>query len=332
MASLRLLALKSALAARRLAKRAVAWPLEGLAKVLPALPTRAVFALSDGIALLLWLLDRRGRVAARQNLECVFGAEMSPRERRRVARASYRSAVGALVLMFHLQPLTKRRYARFVRITPEDDARFAALMARHPKIVLVGSHFGNWEMLLAARSILPYAPPFAYLAETTGSPAVDALFDRLRDRGSGGAALRKRGAMALKKALEDGKSVSLLVDRNVRGNLGGHYVPFLGIPARTTPLSAKLALWYDVPLAAALMIPDGPRRWRLWISGDLRGERTGDEDTDVAATVARVNDVISRAIREHPDAWCWMLKRWKSRPTPELGPYPPYSLHDPVDA
>ena len=255
---------------------------------------------------------------------------MSPHERRRVSRSSYRTAVRAIVLMFHLQPLTPKRYAKFVRITPEDDARFAGLMAKHPKVVLVSGHFGNWELLLAARSILPYAPPFAYLAETTGAPAVDALFDRLRDRGSGVGALRKRGAMALKKALEDGRSVSLLVDRNVRGNLGGHYVPFLGIPARTTPLSAKLAIWYDVPLAVALMLPEGPNRWRLWISGDMRGERTGDEENDVTATVARVNDVLSRAIREHPDAWCWMLKRWKSRPTPELGPYPPYSLLDPA--
>lgn len=315
---------------RRLAQKSVAWPLVIASKVFPALPTRAVIAISDGIAFLIWALDGRGRRAAMQNLQSVFGAEMSPRERGRVTRASYRNAVKAVVFMFHLQPLTPERYAKFVRITPEDDARFAELMAKHPKIVLVSGHFGNWEMLLAARSILPYAPPFAYLAESTGSPSVDALLDRLRDRGSGGGALRKRGAMALKKALEDGKSVSLLVDRNVRGNLGGHYVPFLGIAARTTPLSAKLATWHDVPLAAALMLPDGPNKWRMWISGDLRGERTGDEETDVASAVARVNDVLSRAIREHPEAWSWMLKRWKSRPSPELGPYPPYSLLDPV--
>lgn len=322
--------LKVAARTRRVAQQAVAWPLVVASKVLPALPTRAVRALASAVAFVVWALDARGRRAARQNLACVFGAEMSSRERRRVTRASYRNAVGAVVLMFHLQRLTAARYAKFVRIAPDDHGRFAALLEKHPRVVLASGHFGNWELLLASRSILPYAPPFAYLAETTGVPAVDALFDRLRDRGSGGGALRKRGALALKKALEEGKSVSLLVDRNVRGNLGGRYVPFLGIAARTTPLAAKLAIWYDVPLAVALMLPDGPDRWRLWISGDLTGERTGDEETDVAATVARINDVLSRAIREHPEAWSWMLKRWKSRPTPELGPYPPYSLHDPV--
>ena len=52
---------------------------------------------------------------------------------------------------------------------------------------------------------------------------------------------------------------------------------------------------------------------------------TGDDDADVLADAGRVNDVLSRLIRERPDAWAWMIKRWKDRPTAELGPYPAYS-------
>jgi lauroyl/myristoyl acyltransferase len=33
-------------------------------------------------------------------------------------------------------------------------------------------------------------------------------------------------------------------------------------------------------------------------------------------------------IRAHPTCWNWTLKRFKSRPDRELGPYPPYSLWD----
>lgn len=330
MAPLRTLVAKAAFGLRRVAAKAPTWPLRLAMKIFPALPTPAVLGIADGMALVMWALDARGRTAGRQNLECVFGAEMSPRERGRVLRASYRNAVRTIVLLFHLQPLNREKYAKFVRILPEDDARFRALMALHPRVVLLSGHFGNWELLLASRSVVPYAPPFAYLAESTGLPPVDALFDGLRDRGSGGGALRKRGSLALKKAVADGKSVSLLIDRNVRGNLGGQYVPFLGLPARTTPLAAKLAIWYDAPVAAALMIPEGKAKWRLWISGNLRGEPTGDEEADVAAIMTRTNDILSRAIREHPESWAWMLKRWKSRPTPELGAYPAYSLYDPA--
>ncbi len=306
--------------------------LEAAARVLPALPTRAVLALADALGLAFWALDRRGRRVGTQGLEAVFGAEMTPRERRRVLRASFGTAVRAEVLLLHFRRMTPERYARFVRVAPEDDARFRALAARHRSFVLVSGHFGNWELLLASRALLPYVPPMAYLAESTGSARVDAFFERLRSRGSGGAAKRKGGAMALRRALEEGRAVAMLADRNVPARYGGRWVPFLGLEARTTPLPAMLAHWYGVPLAVVLLVPEGPARWRLWLSGDLLADRTGDEAVDVPRALARVNDTLSRAIREHPGAWAWMLKRWKSRPTPELGPYPPYSLWDADEA
>jgi lauroyl/myristoyl acyltransferase len=303
-------------------------PLRLLARLLPLLPLRVVLVFSDAIAFLVWAFDARGRRAGKQGLEAVFGAEMPPGERRRTLRASYRNAIQAEVLLFHLGDLTPERYARFVRIDPEDDVRFRRLTAENPSFVVASGHFGNWEMLLAARHLLEYVPPIAYLAETTGNAAVDQFIGALRDRGAGGGALRKGGAMALRRALENGQCASLLADRNVPGRYGGVWVPFLGLPARTTPLPAMLAHWYRVPLAVVLLLPEGRARWRLWVSGNLMEPRTGDEAVDVPRALARMNDVFSRAIREHPAAWAWMLKRWKSRPTPELGPYPAYSVLD----
>jgi lauroyl/myristoyl acyltransferase len=313
---------------RRVAEGAVLLPLRLLGLLLPLLPLRVVLAFSDAVAFLLWAFDGRGRRAGMQGLEAVFGAEMTARDRRRTLRAAYRNTIQAEVLLFHLRDLTPERYARFVRIAPEDDARFRRLTAENPSFVLASGHFGNWELLLAARHLLDYVPAVTYLAETTGNAAVDGFIGALRDREAGGGALRKGGAMALRRALENGQCVSLLADRNVPGRYGGVWVPFLGIPARTTPLPAMLAHWYRVPLAVALLLPEGRARWRLWVSGDLMEPRTGDESVDVPRALARMNDVLSRAIREHPTAWAWMLKRWKSRPTSELGPYPSYSVLD----
>jgi KDO2-lipid IV(A) lauroyltransferase len=314
---------------RALVERVSAMPMEAAAKVLPAVPLRVALAFSDLLGSLLCVLDRRGRRVAMQNLVAVFGDEMSPRERRRVRLACYRNAVQSLVLLFHLQPLTPERFRSIVRIAPEDDATLSAFLQVHPRVVIVSGHFGDWELLVAARRGVTWAPDTAYLTESSGWVRVDALLDRLRDRGAGGSARRKHGSMALKKALEDGRSVSLLVDRNVRGTHGGRYVPFLGIPARTTPLAAVLARRCGVPLVMILLVPEGRARWRLWASPVLSGPETDDAEADAAATMGRVNDVLSRVIREKPEAWAWMIKRWKSRPTPELGPYPAYSIYDP---
>jgi KDO2-lipid IV(A) lauroyltransferase len=305
-------------------------PLRVLARVLPTLPERAALGLSDAIAFVIHALDARGRRAGRAGLRAVFGDELSDRDRRRILRGSYRTAIRAEVLLFHVQPMTPARWRRYVRVPDDVAERARAATAATRSFVFVSAHFGNWEMLHAGRGAVPFAVPTDYLAETTGWPAVDGFFQALRDHGGeGAAAFRKGGATALAAGLRKGRSVGFLTDRNVPRRYGGVYVPFLGIPARTTPLAAKLAYFNDVPLVVLLLVPEGRARWRLWVSEDLMQPRTDDADADVAAATARMNDVFSRVIREHPDAWCWMLKRWKSRPTPELGPYPAYSLYDP---
>lgn len=305
-------------------------PLRVLARVLPTLPERAALGVSDAIAFVIYALDARGRRAGRASLRAVFGDELSDRDRRRILRGSYRTAILAEVLLFHVQPMTPARWRRYVRVPEDVAARSRAATSGSKTFVFVSAHFGNWEMLHAGRGALPFAVPTDYLAETTGWPAVDAFFQTLRTHGGeGAAAFRKGGATALAAGLRKGRSVGFLTDRNVPRRYGGVYVPFLGIPARTTPLAAKLAFYNGAPLVVLLLIPEGRARWRFWASDDLMLPRTGDEDADVAAATARMNDVFSRVIREHPEAWCWMLKRWKSRPTPELGPYPAYSLLDP---
>jgi KDO2-lipid IV(A) lauroyltransferase len=288
-----------------------------------------VLALAEGLGTLLWLLDRRGRRVGMENLRVVFGDSKSLRERRRILRASFRTVVTAETLLFHLQTRTPERYRRLVRILPEDYDRLRDHFLGHPRTVVVSGHYGNWELALATRHVFPGLPEFAYLTETTTWPQVDALFDRLRDRGSAGAARRKQGALALRRALEEGRSVTMTVDRNVRALHGGRWVPFLGLPARTTPLAAMLARHCGVPLSILLLIPEGRGRWRLWGSPDLRGPDTDDPDADALATMGRVNGVLSEMIRERPEAWAWMLKRWKGRPTPERGSYPDYSTYDP---
>lgn len=300
-----------------------------LERWLPSLSLSGVEALARVLGALAWLIDRRGREVARQNVAAALGSTHGPRERARIVRASYANAVLAELMLFHMQPFSPSRYRRLVSMAPQDEARYRAYAASGKPVVLVSAHLGSWEMLVLGRSAWTFAPPFAYLVEGTGSPELDATLERLRNAGSRGSAQRKRGAMALKHALAQGKSVSLLMDRNLRGSQGGRYATFLGLPARTTPLGAVLARAYGVPLSVVLLLPERPLRWRLWISEDLMPAPGPDEDADVQVAMQRANDLISQAIRAHPEAYLWNLKRFKGRPCVEAAGYPAYSEHDP---
>ncbi len=299
-------------------------------RLLPWFSTSGVCALADALGSGVWLFDRRGRAVGRQNLDAVYGASKTSREKARILRASYRNALRTELGLFHFQPLGPARFRRHVRVDPGDLERYRAYTETSKSVVLVSAHFANWELLVMGRATFEFAPPFAYLVEPTGTPELDVVLERLRNAGGRGSAQRKRGALALKQALAQGKGVSLMMDRHLWGTYGGVYAPFLGLEARTTPLGAVLARSFAVPLSVTLLLPERPLRWRLWISGDLMPPPSSDADADVQVALTRANQLLSEAILRHPEAWLWNIKRFKSRPHEALGRYPAYSHHDPA--
>jgi KDO2-lipid IV(A) lauroyltransferase len=233
--------------------------------------------------------------------------------------------------MIHVSPMTPRRLARWVEVPP--GMREALLeSSRGARIggVIVSGHLGNWELLLGANALFPGLPRIRYLAEDIAHPVFDRFLNGLRGSGGSDPARRKGGARSMQQHVAAGGAAGLLADRNVVRRLGGIWAPFLGLPARTTPLPAWLALRNDchVRLITCLPGPDG--RATLDVGPNLAEvPRTGDPERDIAAITGRVNAALEAVIRRHPEAWNWTLKRFKSRPERELGPYPPYSLWDP---
>jgi len=76
--------------------------------------------------------------------------------------------------------------------------------------------------------------------------------------------------------------------------------------------------------------PQEGSRYRIWLGPNLNAGLESEDPTErIVELTTRLNDVLSDVIRAHPGAWNWRVKRFKSRPHPEVGDYPAYSRHDP---
>jgi Kdo2-lipid IVA lauroyltransferase/acyltransferase len=42
--------------------------------------------------------------------------------------------------------------------------------------------------------------------------------------------------------------------------------------------------------------------------------RTGDNEADIVTNTAKFTRVIEDVIRQYPDQWLWVHRRWKTRP------------------
>ncbi len=302
----------------------------GCIKIIAAVPSRWVLATADALGNALSVLDRRGLRAAHANLDLVFGDEKTRAQKQRIHRRAYRQLVRAIFLLFHLQPMSAKRYHKWVDVPETIRDAWQADMLREQGGVLVSGHIGNWEMMLGLRVLFQDFPPTAFLAEQIPHGAVNSVLKRLRSHGDVIAAFRKGGARAVINAVAQGGTAALLVDRNVRRKQGGVFAPFMGLEARTSPLPAWIALRHNVPVFPIFCFPTDDDRYRLWLGPNLAADLPeGDEHERLVALLTRINGVLEEVIRAKPELWNWTLKRWKSRPTVELGRYPAYSLHDP---
>jgi KDO2-lipid IV(A) lauroyltransferase len=99
----------------------------------------------------------------------------------------------------------------------------------------------------------------------------------------------------------------MLVDQKMNDGIP---VPFFGRDAMTAPALAKFALHFNCAVVPVRVDRLPHARFRITAEPPLAYERTGDAPRDELALMAQVNQVLERWIREQPDHWFWLHRRW----------------------
>lgn len=185
-----------------------------------------------------------------------------------------------------------------------------ALRAAGKPVIFVGAHLANWEIAPAVALRCGFAVDYIYRAPN--NPWVDRLVARRRVD-PGGALIRKgaEGGRRALAALKTGRSLGILVDQKMNE---GIEVLFFGRPAMTTPAFAQLALRFGLAVVPIRFERVGGPRFRVTVDPPVDTPRTGDRTADVAALVQAVNDHIEAWVRERPEQWFWVHRRWRERP------------------
>jgi KDO2-lipid IV(A) lauroyltransferase len=52
----------------------------------------------------------------------------------------------------------------------------------------------------------------------------------------------------------------------------------------------------------------------------IRYIHTGDRERDIMAITQKCTDIYEHIIRQHPEQWVWMHRRWRKRPSDDQAP------------
>jgi KDO2-lipid IV(A) lauroyltransferase len=106
--------------------------------------------------------------------------------------------------------------------------------------------------------------------------------------------------------------VGILIDQHI-SEPEGAVVPFFGRPASTATAPALIALRSGAPvLPVGITREAGRGRYRIGVGEEVPVRRSGDLRSDMVVNTARFTRAIEAMVRDRPDHWFWVHRRWKT--------------------
>ncbi|MGY2051074.1 lipid A biosynthesis lauroyl acyltransferase [Methylobacterium sp. JK268] len=206
------------------------------------------------------------------------------------------------------------------RIEVEGIEHFFALRDDGKPGLIFSAHLANWELpaICAARFGLEASAVF----RPPNNPAAKRLVAEVRRATMGGLTAAGPGAaFAMQGVVERGGHLGMLVDQHFTR---GVVVEFFGRPVLVNPLLAKLARHYECPVHGVRVIRLPGDRFRLELTPALDLPRDAAGALDIQGAMQAMTRVIEGWVREHPDQWMWMHRRWRPAMLPRAaqGPVP----------
>ena len=112
----------------------------------------------------------------------------------------------------------------------------------------------------------------------------------------------------LKSAVDRGASVAIMVDQHIADGID---VQFFGRSCKVTPALARLARALERPILGIRTIRLPDHRLRVEVTGPIDPSRDIKGQIDVVGTMQAIMSIVEGWVREHPDQWLWLHRRWR---------------------
>ena len=292
----------------------------GLLGFLGFLPRRAALSVATSASSLAYhLLGGLRRVAA-TNLAIAFPG-LSEAEKERLAKGAFRNLGRILGEMSQFPKATHESLKKLIdfQIDPDVYAEYQQLKAEGRGVIIVSPHLGNWEVLVFGWAT--YDSPMSYLARPLDNPKIEKLTVDLRTKFGNRPINKTNSAMTAARVLRHEGLLGILADVNAHPK-EGVFVPFFGVPASTSAGVAIIAMRTNSAIVPMAAVWDDEKQHYIGKHGPMIFPAdTGDRQRDILETTAAFTAEVEKLIRQHPDQWLWIHKRWKTRPPGEAEIY-----------
>ena len=279
----------------------------------PRRVARGIGALVGSIAL---LLTPRLRRAGDLNLRLAF-PQKTATERRQILRKLYRNLGWLLAEFCQMPGYTAQQTQAFIRY--EGLEHYLAARDQGKGVLILTGHLGAWELSSFYHSLMGY--PMSIVIRRLDNPLVDNLVNHIRCLHGNQVLHKDDFARGLLGSMRRGETVGILMDTNMTPPQGA-FVDFFGHSACTGSGLARVAMKTGAKvLPGFLLWEEATQQYVLRFGAPLNLPASENAEADVLAHTALFTKVIEDYIRQYPDQWLWVHRRWKTRPQGEAAIY-----------
>jgi KDO2-lipid IV(A) lauroyltransferase len=249
------------------------------------------------------------RRTGERNLELAF-PDLSQSEREDLLRGCFENLGRLLAVFSHFRDSDPSALKESLEADGLANLQMAQQSGRG--VILFTGHIGAWELSSFGLSLCGH--PLSFLVRRIDNSKIESFVDRSRTHQGNRTIDKRSAAREMLQILQKGDTLGILVDLNTleRESI---FVNFFEVPAATTFMVAKLALRTGASVLPVFAPWDETKRkFLLRVEPPLSVERTGNEEEDVRRLTQQMTATVERYVRNYPDQWLWIHRRWKTRP------------------
>ncbi len=279
------------------------WAVRALLGLLRRLPRPVAEPAAECFVRVVDKLVPKLRRAARTNLAFAL-PERPVEEREGIIDGVFRTTARVLVAFAKFPDINARNVHDWIQY--EGLEHYQCAKGRGRGVLVATAHLGNWELSAFAHALM--TETMGVMVRPLDNTRVNELVE-LRRRQSGNKVIGKRDtARALIRSLYDNEAVGILIDQNTL-SAEGVFIDFFGEKACASSAFAKLAAHTGATVIPGFAFWESEQRkyvLRFYPAIPMTG--------DAVADTQRIHSFFESVIRQYPDQWMWIHRRWKTRP------------------
>ncbi len=240
-----------------------------------------------------------------ENLSIAFN-NLSQKKIKKIAFGSYKSFVTALIEILYMPNMSRNDIEKAV-VCPNKEL-IKQKYDENKGLILLSAHFGNWEYVAASVSA-QVKIPFYVIVKSQRNPYVNDWLNKARTMWINKVVPLGISIRQIYSELKEKNIVAMVADQ--RGPIEGIRVNFFGRKASVYSGPAILALKTDSPIIYGVTVRQPDNSYVTELHEISKENLPDDYNEKIIELSQRHTSFLEKYIREYPEQWLWMHKRWK---------------------